>query len=351
MKILFLTRVYPPVVGGLENQSFSLINSIKRINEKTFTIVNTKGKKNLPFFIPYSFFKALYLIWKNKINCLHLSDGVLAFEGYLIKKLTGVKTAITIHGLDITYPSRIYQKVIPGSIRKLDVVICVSNHTKKRCIEKGVSESKITVIPNGVDPDKFILKDTKDALIDRLSRELNIELKDKRILLTAGRLVKRKGVEWFVRNVMPRLDEKYVYLISGDGTERKNIEKSIHEQNNLAERVFLLGRTEFEILKLLYNSADLFIMPNIRIKGDMEGFGMVAIEAGSCGLPVIASGIEGVKDAVIDGKTGWLVKEKYVEAFVEKIKAKPFNKRIVMETVRNSYDWKIISSKYAEVLK
>ena len=349
MKILFLTRVYPPIVGGLENQSFNLINSFKKINKDTFTIINTKGKKNLLFFIPYSFFKALYLIWKNKIRHLHLSDGVLTVEGYLIKKLTGVKTAITIHGLDITYRNCIYQKITPGLIKKLDKIICVSAHTKKQCIERGVPESKITVIPNGVNSDEFILTESKELLRNRVSDKLNIELRGKKILLSAGRLVKRKGFEWFISNVMSRLKKDYIYLISGDGEERKNIEKAV-EQNGLSENVFLLGRTDSETLKLLYNSADLFVMPNIQIEGDMEGFGIVAIEAGSCGLTVIASDIEGIRDAVINGKTGWLVKEKDVVGFIHKIKADPLNEREIMEIVRNKFHWEVISSKYTSAL-
>ncbi len=351
MKILFLTRVHPPVVGGLENQSFNLINNFKKINKETFTIINTKGKKSLPLFIPYSFSKALYLIWKNKITHLHLSDGVLAAEGFLIKKLTRVKTAITIHGLDITYKNWIYQKIVPNSIKKLDKIICVSNHAKKQCIERGIPKSKITVIPNGVNSNEFILKDSQKNLKEKLSERLNIKLEDKKILLTTGRLVKRKGIGWFVNNVIPKLDNNYIYLVSGDGKERRNIENVIAEKTDLAKKVILLGKTDFETLKLLYNSADLFIMPNIKIEGDMEGFGIVAIEAGSCGLPVIASGIEGIKDAVINGKTGWLVKENDIEAFVNKIKAEPLDGNKVRETVSDNFDWQIISNKYAEVLR
>lgn len=349
MKILFLTRAYPPIVGGLENQSFNLIKSFEKINKETFTIINTKGKRNLLFFIPCSFFKALYLIWKNKITHLHLGDGVLAIEGYLIRKLTKVETAITIHGLDITYKNWFYQRVIPHLIKKLDKLICVSNCTKKQCVTRGIPESKIIVIPNGVNADEFILKDSKKTLREKLSEELNIRLEDRKILLTTGRLVKRKGVEWFVNNVIPKLDTNCIYLVSGDGQERKNIKRAVVE-NNLTKKVLLLGRTDFETLKLLYNSADLFIMPNIRVKENIEGFGIVAIEAGSCGLTVIASAVQGIKDAVINGKTGWLVKEKDAEAFVNRINAKALNKDTVRKTVRDNFDWEIVSNKYKEAL-
>ena len=86
MKILFLTRVHPPIVGGLENQSFNLVENFKEINEDTFVIKNTKGKKALSFFLPRAYLKALGLIRAFGITHVHLSDGVLAPIGVRLKK-------------------------------------------------------------------------------------------------------------------------------------------------------------------------------------------------------------------------------------------------------------------------
>lgn len=350
MKILFLTRVHPPIVGGLENQSYNLVNNFKEINKETYVIANTHGKKFLPFFIPYSFFKSLFLIYKNNINYLHLSDGLMAYEGLWIKRITGIKSIITIHGLDITYQNWFYQKIIPSSINKLDKVICISNHTKEECIKKGISNNKITVIPNGVNTQEFFINKPKNILKKQLEKKLNISLENKIILLTVGRLVKRKGIDWFINNVMPSLYNKYIYLISGDGKEREEIKNSIFKKN-LQNNVFLLGKTDFETLKLLYNASDLFIMPNITVKGDTEGFGIVLIEAGSCGLPVIASNIEGIKDAVINGKTGWLIAERNTSEFINTIKKKPLSKDKVREEVINNFDWEKIARRYLEVMR
>lgn len=349
MKILFLSRVHPPIIGGLENQSYNLIKNFKKINRETFVIKNPYGKKVLPFFIPYSFFKALYLIWKNKIEFLHLSDGVLALEGSWIKKITGIKTVITIHGLDITYNNKFYQAITPKAINKLDKIICISNSTKEECIKKGISKEKITVIPNGINPSEFLLEESKVKSIKNLEEKYNLNLKNKKVLVTIGRLIKRKGVEWFVRNVMPKLSKNYVYLVVGDGPKKGAIQKTITESNQ-KNRVFMLGRVDNINLKRLYNISNIFIMPNIHIEGDMEGFGIVAIEAGSCGLLVIASNIEGISDAVINGKTGWLVKEKDVDSFIEKIKAKPIPRNQVRKEVIKNFDWNKIVNKYRLVI-
>lgn len=349
MRILFLSRVHPPVVGGLENQSYNLVQNFKEINKETFVIANTKGKKALPYFLPLSFFKSLYLIWKHNITHVHLSDGVLAPLGNLLKKLTGVTVAVTIHGLDITYPKSIYQKIIPKNVNKLDTIICISQNTMNECVKKGIDKKKCVVVPNGINTDEFVIKKSKKELREGLAQELTLDLKGKKILFTSGRLIKRKGVAWFVNFVMPKLPKNYIYLISGDGVERETIEKAI-ARKKLGNRVRLLGRTDFAILRLLYNSADVFIMPNISVKGDVEGFGLVAVESASCGLPVVASDVDGISDAVIHGKTGYLVKEKNVKEFVSSIKKMKLRGNTVRAYVKNHFDWKKVVKKYRSVI-
>lgn len=350
MKILFLTRVHPPIIGGLENQSYNLIKNFKKLNKDTYKIANTYGKKNLPFFLPYSFLKSIYLIKKHNITHLHLSDAVLAPLGTLIKKITGVKTFITIHALDIKYENSLYQKIIPSSVNKLDGIICVSENTKRECIKRKISKEKISIIPNGINTKEFILPKSKSNIKKKLEKKFNIKLKDKKILLLHGRQVRRKGTRWFVENIMPSLGNEYVCIISGAGPENEEIKKTI-EKKKLEKKVFMLNKTSNEDLKLLYNSSDLFIMPNITISGDAEGFGIVIIEAGSCGLPTITSGIEGTKDAVINGKTGWIVGEKNKKEFIQKIKNSKFKKREIQKEVEKHFDWKKIAEKYSRVMK
>jgi len=125
-------------------------------------------------------------------------------------------------------------------------------------------------------------------------------------------------VAWFAEKVMPRLDGSYLYVVAGEGPERGTIQKIV-DRCNLQGRVLLLGEVSDEDRKLIYNASDIFIMPNITVPGDVEGFGIVALEAGSCGLPVVASNIQGLRDAVINGKTGYLVGEGDVEGFVSRI--------------------------------
>ena len=97
-------------------------------------------------------------------------------------------------------------------------------------------------------------------------------------------------------------------------------------------------------------------MPNIPVEGDMEGFGIVLLEASSAGLPIVASNIEGIKDAIIDTKNGFLIEpydtEKYVEVILDLLRDD--NKRISIgragkELTNTYYNWEAISEKYLDV--
>ena len=112
----------------------------------------------------------------------------------------------------------------------------------------------------------------------------------------------------------------------------------------------LFGEISNKFRNVLYNAADMFIMPNITVPGDMEGFGIVALEAGSCGLPVIAADIEGIRDAVIDGKTGFLIEEEDAEGFLERIRGMSLQGADVRRTVASRFNWQTLSMEYFRFL-
>ncbi len=98
-----------------------------------------------------------------------------------------------------------------------------------------------------------------------------------------------------------------VHLVAGAGPAEERIRK-VARSKGLQDRVRLLGRVSPADRELLLRGADLFVQPNIHVYGDMEGFGLVNVEAAVRDLPVLAADIEGIPDAVVDGGTGWLVR-------------------------------------------
>ena len=110
-------------------------------------------------------------------------------------------------------------------------------------------------------------------------------------------------------------------------------------------------------LNMCYMNADVFVMPNIRVENDMEGFGLVAIEASLAGNMVIAANVDGISTAVIEGKNGYLVESQNKDVFLEKIKniLSETNKEKMREEIawftKNNFDWSIVVKKYEDAIK
>lgn len=340
MRVLFITRNFPPQTGGMEQYSWNLYRTLKQKTD-TELLANTGGKFMLPLFLLRVF---VALVFKgHRYSHIHLGDGVMAIAGLWARLFSSAKITITIHALDVTYDNPVYQHLVRFSLKRLDGVICVSNFTKHECLARGVPAEKCDVIPNGLDLSGMAAADNE------LERSLvnKYGLADKKVLLSVGRLIRRKGMYWFVRDVMPTLPSEYVLLIAGDGPERKAIEASIVEAQ-LSSRVALLGSVDARTKACLYSLAELFVMPNIELVGDSEGFGISIIEAGFYGTPCIGARLQGIPDAVIDGKTGVLVNSGDAAGFREAIINAKFDRSTVSEAVRRRFDWSRLIDNYME---
>ena len=367
MKILFISHTYPPILGGVEKQNYDLAKSLSQI-AKLKVIANRKGKLWLPLFLPWTFLKAFFLM-ANYDVCL-LGNGVLAPLGAVLKFFHPKKKFFcVIHGLDITFSSRsgflpnVYRLVNLPALKKLDKLFAVGNATIQEATAVGIEKEACVFIPNGVNVEEF--KETHSR--EELSRLFGKNISDKKVILRLGRFVPHKGTAWFIRHVMPKLSEEFV-LIAAGGRVKKNTagdqddfiscEQAIIDRQ-LENRVRLLPSIPFEQVKILYNTVDLVVSPNIKHPGTMEGFGLNAIEAGAAGRIVLASNLEGLADAVQNGKNGILVEPENAESWVKKIQAIfsqdetfriNFQKRIE-DFVRENYAWEIIARRYLEEME
>ncbi|MBU0976177.1 MAG: glycosyltransferase family 4 protein [Patescibacteria group bacterium] len=357
---LFVTRKYPPQTGGMENLSYDLI---KNYNSKNYAVTFGGKQKWLPVIYPYLFLRALITCITKKIDIIHLGDGVMAPMGYVLQLLTRRKVVITAHGKDINLKFRLYQMIMPWFFRRMDKIICISNQTIEECIKVGVERSRCVFIPDGVDMKKFRVNKSVNVLRKELSERYKLDLENRKILITTGRLSERKGGLWFIQNVMLKLPENYIYIrIGPDSTEVNDLKswlglkkisygekfKKAIKDLKLEDRVFWLGRLPFDDFKGFLKISDLFIMPNIPVEGDLEGFGIVVIEAGTVGLPVIGSAIEGIKDSVVDGKTGILIETKDAKGFIRAIEKSKgsFNRDQVREEVKRRFSVEVLVDNY-----
>lgn len=308
----------------------------------------------LPLVLIYLTISVFYRMLSDDIDTIHVTDGVLSPLGALTRHIFGVRTVLTLYGLDITVGNRLYQQTVVPTFSHHDRVACISKATAEKAIDSGVSEDRIVIIPPGVHPDAY-----RDEAITRgdvaamLQDEAGItaSLDDATLLLSVGRLVKRKGFQWFAAKVMPRLPDDHHYLICGTGPMHEDIADAI-EANNLEGRVHLLGYTSESLLSGLYNVSDALIMPNIPVEGDMEGFGIVALEAASCGTPVVASDMEGMRDSVMDGETGVRVEPENLDAFRSGIEeVGKLDRNAVRQHIQDKYSWEQQAERYKHVLR
>lgn len=179
-------------------------------------------------------------------------------------------------------------------------------------------------------------------------------------MLTVGRLVRRKGVLYFTSQVLPQIVAQrrdVHYVVVGDGPERSTIQEEIRRQG-LQEKVTLLGRVDEGTLWALYRAADLFVMPNIPVDNDMEGFGLVALEASTAECCVVASRLEGITDAVKEGKNGFLIEPGHTAGYVRTILQllgdtpgrKAFGREAKLFTLAH-YSWEKTAKEYLDIFQ
>lgn len=367
LRVLFLSRAFPPIIGGIENQNAGLVQYLVKQAEVK-TIANTRGKKFLPFFIPYATIRALFLM--RRYDALLLGDGVLGPLGAFVSIFYPQKTFVSvIHGLDVTYAkkkgflSAIYRAINIPSLKLLDRLIMVGNETIEQAVSVGIDRKHCVFIPNGIDPDA-LYKHIDRSELDKL---LGVSTKDKQVILRVGRFVRHKGVLWFLENVLPKLPEKYIFVGAGGVPEKKtagdsNIyplcQKAI-KKLGLEKRAFLFPNIAQEDLVTLFNTCDLYVSPNIPVPGSLEGFGINLLEATSCEKVVLASNHEGLKDAIHEGKNGFLLPPADADAWIAKIQElgdkdadflDTFGKNARVYTIEN-FSWDGIATRYVKEIK
>ena len=357
MHILFVTRKYPPSTGGMENAAFELERALAAHNQ--VTLIKWGGANTmLPVVYPWLFIQALVAGFRDKPDVIYLQDGLMAPLGWLLRLLVHRPTLITIHGKEATYGNPLYKLLVPPFVKRQDLVVAVSNETKQ-AVELAFPGLRTQVIFNGIS-DSFYAHASRTENLIGISKLTGLpleRLRQSHLLLTHGRLVRRKGVLWFIDNVLPQLaaaEPSIVYVVSGEGKDQQVIEAAIADRK-LGDNVALLGKVSDELRRLLYSAADIFVMPNIPVANDMEGFGLVALEAASCGTTVLASDLEGIPDAIRDGKNGLLVKPgdpaAYIEAIIRELQHRTLSAHAVRAYTLKQYGWPGVASQYEEVME
>lgn len=302
---VYVTRKFPPSVGGMETLAASVWRSLCFVRPDSVKISHSGANKALIWWVPACLARLSWLALRGRVEYVLCGDALMNAVCAPVLRVFGIPHPVMIHGLDVTYDKKIYGLVINGPLRSSPVVIANSAATAAKARERGVAQERILQLRLGVERPPAGAMGRAEARA-AIRRRLSLA-DDDVVLLTLGRLVRRKGARWFTESVLPQLGEHVHYVVAGDGPDRDAI-RAAAQAAGLAGRVHLVGLVPNPsgLREELLTGADLFLQPNIPIPGNMEGFGLVMVEAAMRGTPVVAAGLEGIRDAVLDGRTGIL---------------------------------------------
>jgi phosphatidylinositol alpha-1,6-mannosyltransferase len=301
--ILFVTRKYPPMIGGMETLAASTWRALQRQPVRS-DLVALRGRQWwLPLWVPYAVLRVIGAVMRDRATVVLCGDALIHALLWPVLTIIGARHSTMVMGLDLTWAFKPYQWWIRQTLPSADRVIAISAATADVARTLGTSPDRVAVLRLAV-PVPDVTPEARTAARRALVERFGVE--EGTVLMVAiSRLVRRKGMRWFVEQVMPRLPQTTL-LVAGTGPEKDEITKAIRE-HDLAEEVHLLGAVDDATRELLMQGADVFVQPNIPVPQDMEGFGLVAVEAASRGALVVAADLEGLKDAVINGATGLLL--------------------------------------------
>lgn len=366
MKILSITRKFPPSIGGMQTQSYEFQQALAK-KAGVHLIAWGGSQVFLPIFIIVAMVRGLFCLIRNQIDVIQVGDLVLSPVALLLKLLSGKTTLAMAHGRDTSTDTLAYRKVVFASSRKLDGIICVSAFLKEELLKRGINSNRLFVNPNGIDIYGFAKLPDKNHCLKEVKTRLGIRLEGKKVLLSVSRLVRKKGMAHFVRHILPAIVKavpETVLILAGEPSckeakqEKADIISAV-AKNNLENQVLFIGNIAHNdpLLNEIYRTADLFVMPNQHIVSDYEGFGIVALEASINEVPVVAFAVDGITEAVKEKCNGILIPENDNAGFaavVIDLLADEKKRKILGAKARNfvinNFSWDVITDRYLEIL-
>lgn len=270
-----------------------------------------------PVFDFLGFWEIFNLIKKEKPDVVHLNSSKVEILGSIAAKLLGVKKIIfTAHGYVFNEPMSNLKRKFYIFLEKfcskfIDKIICVSEFDKQTGLKNNIApEDKYAIIHNAINLNNYNFLEKQEAR-QKLEGITKIEFKDKKIIGTIANLYKTKGLEYFIEaaKIINRGDA--VYVVIGEGDEKKILESKIKDQR--LNNFFLVGNVPNAANYL--KAFDIFVLPSVK-----EGFPYTILEAQAVGLPIIATKVGALPEIIKDNENGILIEPKNPQLLADKIK-------------------------------
>jgi phosphatidylinositol alpha-1,6-mannosyltransferase len=374
--VLFVTNDFGPRAGGIETFVIGLIErrpfgstivytsaqEDSELYDKKWsqdfgvTVIRDRSKILLP--TPRVASKLAHIIKERKIEVA--AFGAAAPLGLLSAsmKKAGVKKTIALtHGHEVwwakVFPFSLAMRRIGSTVDALTYLGEFTQSAISQALPAKAAQRMVKIAP-GIDVDHFSPQDSS-----QLRRELNLE--KKKVIVSVGRLVHRKGQDHLIQSmpeILKQVPDAHLLMV-GKGPYLEHLAKLV-AVNKLENHVSFIGRIQYAELPKFICAGDVFAMPSrSRLAGlEVEGLGIVYLEASACGLPVVAGSSGGAPDAVVDGVTGIVVdgtnNHEISQALITLLKDPGRSKEMGeagRQWIIDNWRWEIWSRHFNELLK
>ena len=334
-RIVLITRNLPPLRGGMERLNLHVAQALAEWGD--LRVVGPVGCRDVlpaqcrveqvPTRPLWRFLmRSLGAAWhwsREPADIVLAGSGLTGISALLAARRSRARAVVYVHGLDLLVRHPLYRWLWIPALRRFDLALANSANTADIAARLGVARGRIAVVHPGVSlPDEPL--GSADTFRARHG------LAQRPVLLSVGRLTARKGLSAFVRQALPVIRTQYpevVLVVIGDDAQdalsgaRGDGRAALQDLANslgIGDHVRLLGPCDDDALSEAYRGADIHVFPVRDLPGDVEGFGMVAIEAAAHGLPTVAFAVGGVPDAVSHGRSGYLLPPEDYAGFAER---------------------------------
>ncbi len=365
-RILLVTSEFPPGPGGIGHHAWFLAKQLSANPDIEIHVIapddytSLEARKSFDEGQPFQVFRfiklgkltyILRLLTLVKLLKEHRythiwSSGKFSLWMIWIQKLflSKANTLCILHGTEVNLNSKILRRFTHQSIFRFQSIVSVSKFTESLLPDWILNRHKgLRVIPNGLDKSDLVLTGNK-------------KLDGRPALLTVGHVSPRKGQHRMIK-ALPEVLQKFpnaVYHIVGKPLDQVKLTQLAIALGIEDKVVFHGAANEHALLWDYYNAADIFILlSENQSNGDVEGFGIVALEANILGTPVIGAKYCGVEEAVNNRESGVLVDGNNAEEIVQAIDYCMKNQAILKVSSQEwaiSHDWDIVAKRFFELI-
>lgn len=326
MRILILTQNFPPLEGGISTHCYEMARQWSRSEDvwvlaphaspaeaafpsSSGEVVRMPPAHNKLSRFLVSLLSTLSLVRKVRPDVIYGSHwrncGITL---RIVGLVTRIPFFLAVHGSEVFYLLQPGRKVAPWLFRWVAAgsrgFVALGQYQEHLLRRLGIEANRIFTSPEGIE----LARLAEIGFDGRRRIRARHMLDGKKVIVTVGRLVERKGHEMIIRALPLVLREvrEAFYLVVGRGPMEGRL-RALAREVGVEDHVFFCGFVPDSELLEYYQAGEVFAMPNREVDGDTEGFGIVFVEAGACGKPVVGGRSGGAIEVIADGVTGFLV--------------------------------------------